>query len=146
MPEPEPQWENPLTAAAGNADDALVDPAGRVAERRRANHALAHRLLAGGMSQRAVAKHLGWSRNTVRRYAEAEKWQDMMKGPAGPAARQARPPEGGLVHQLSDGVVDEQEAVNRSPAGDLTCPTLATPQPTSQGHRSHRHWAQGGRR
>ncbi|MFF0415572.1 ISL3 family transposase [Kitasatospora sp. NPDC004745] len=84
-PEPEPRWENPLPAEAGNADDAQpVNPAGRVAERRRANHTLAHGLLNSGMSQRAVAKHLGWSRNTVRRYAEAGKWQDMMKGPQAP--------------------------------------------------------------
>ncbi|MEE1782394.1 ISL3 family transposase [Streptomyces sp. SP17BM10] len=83
-PEPEPQWETPLPAEAGSADAGAADPAGRVAERRRANYALAHGLLAGGMSQRAVAKHLGWSRNTVRRYAQAVRWQDMMKGPQAP--------------------------------------------------------------
>ncbi|WP_042424390.1 ISL3 family transposase [Streptacidiphilus anmyonensis] len=84
-PEPEPQWEIQLPADAGNADAGEpADPGGRVAERRRANHALAHELLDGGMSQRAVAKHLGWSRNTVRRYAGAAKWQDLMKGPPAP--------------------------------------------------------------
>jgi hypothetical protein len=84
-PAPEPQWETPLPSETSSAQASEpVDPAGRVAERRRANYALAHELMASGMSQRAVAKHLGWSRNTVRRYAEAERWQDMMKGPQAP--------------------------------------------------------------
>lgn len=38
------------------------NPSGRPLPAERSNHALAHELLNGGMSQRAVAKHLGWSR------------------------------------------------------------------------------------
>ncbi|MFJ9460820.1 helix-turn-helix domain-containing protein [Kitasatospora sp. NPDC101447] len=50
-----------------------------MADRRSVHHALVHELLERGMSMREVARHLGWSRNTVRRYAHAARWQDMMK-------------------------------------------------------------------
>ncbi|GAA2997437.1 ISL3 family transposase [Streptomyces lactacystinicus] len=83
-PEPEPQWEMPLPADSRTdteaPDDEPADPTGRMADRRRAHHALVHQLLERGMSMREVARHLGWSRNTVRRYAHAQRWQDMAKG------------------------------------------------------------------
>ncbi|MFC5645239.1 helix-turn-helix domain-containing protein [Kitasatospora cinereorecta] len=81
-PEPEPQWETPLPSDSetGAADQEPADPTGRMADRRRAHHALVHQLLEHGMSMREAARHLGWSRNTVRRYAHAKHWQDMAKG------------------------------------------------------------------
>ncbi|MEV4135667.1 transposase family protein [Dactylosporangium sp. NPDC049742] len=56
------------------------EPTGVMAERRRAHHALVHKLLAQGAGFRQIARHLGWSHHTVSRYANAETWQDMMVG------------------------------------------------------------------
>ncbi|MFE2477732.1 ISL3 family transposase [Streptomyces sp. NPDC059389] len=75
LPEADPQWETPDRAPCP------AEPTGKMAERRCLHHALVHDLLGQGMSERAVARHLGWSRHTVRRYARAARWQDMMKGP-----------------------------------------------------------------
>ncbi|MFF4509153.1 ISL3 family transposase [Streptomyces sp. NPDC001401] len=73
--------------ASANADGAFaVDPgslallSGRRAERMRAHHALVHGLLSEGMGLRAIARHLGWGRHTVQRYARAARWQDMVTG------------------------------------------------------------------
>ncbi|MCI3277028.1 ISL3 family transposase [Streptomyces cylindrosporus] len=55
-------------------------PTGRRAERMRAHHALVHGLLSEGMGLRAIARHLGWGRHTVQRYARADRWQDMVTG------------------------------------------------------------------
>lgn len=55
-------------------------PTGRRAERMRAHHALVHGLLREGMGLRAIARHLGWGRHTVQRYARAARWQDMVIG------------------------------------------------------------------
>ncbi|MGP4052606.1 transposase [Streptomyces sp. 2A115] len=63
---------------ASMPDDAL--PTGRQAERMRAHHALVHGLLNEGMGLRAIARHLGWGRHTVRRYARAARWQDAVTG------------------------------------------------------------------
>ncbi|MFI1338411.1 transposase [Streptomyces sp. NPDC020845] len=52
----------------------------KFAERARAHHALVHDLLAQGMGLRHIARHLGWGRHTVQRYARAAHWQDMVKG------------------------------------------------------------------
>ncbi|MFI0986367.1 ISL3 family transposase [Streptomyces exfoliatus] len=81
-PEPEPQWEIPLPTDGDTeaADEEPADPTGRMADRRRAHHTLVHELLEHGMSQRAIARHLGWGRHTVQRYARAKHWQDMVKG------------------------------------------------------------------
>ncbi|MFE7530765.1 ISL3 family transposase [Kitasatospora sp. NPDC057542] len=82
-PEPEPQWETPLPADdSADVEEEIeqpADPTGRMAERRIVHHALVHELLERGMSMREVARHLGWSRYTIRRYAHAARWQDMMK-------------------------------------------------------------------
>ncbi|QUC59160.1 ISL3 family transposase [Streptomyces sp. A2-16] len=59
---------------------ATAVPAGRRAERMRAHHALVHGLLKEGMGLRAIARHLGWGRHTVQRYARAARWQDMVTG------------------------------------------------------------------
>jgi transposase len=63
-------------AEAGPLASAL--PTGRRAERMRAHHALVHGLLSEGMGLRAIARHLGWGRHTVQRYARAAHWQDMV--------------------------------------------------------------------
>ncbi|MFD5922718.1 ISL3 family transposase [Kitasatospora sp. NPDC127035] len=82
-PEPEPQWETPLPDRPDTDDkdeaEEPTGPTGRMADRRSVHHALVHDLLERGMSMREVARHLGWGRNTVRRYAHAARWQDMMK-------------------------------------------------------------------
>ncbi|MCX5191864.1 transposase [Streptomyces sp. NBC_00268] len=78
-PEPEPAWETPIAAASGE-DTESDDPTGKFAERARAHHALVHHLLAQGMGLRHNARHLGWGRHTVQRYARAARWQDMVKG------------------------------------------------------------------
>ncbi|WP_245727788.1 ISL3 family transposase [Streptomyces vietnamensis] len=86
-PEPDPQWETPPhDDSAGEPATGPTEPAGKMAERRRLHHALVHDLLDQGLSERAVARHLSWSRNTVRRYARAARWQDMMKGRPQPRA------------------------------------------------------------
>jgi transposase len=78
-PEPEPQWDTPAEVAPGQ-DDEERDLTGRFAERARAHHALVHDLLEQGMGIRHIARHLGWGRHTVQRYARAARWQAMVKG------------------------------------------------------------------
>ncbi|MFG2732114.1 transposase [Streptomyces canus] len=46
----------------------------------RAHHALVHGLLNEGMGLRAIARHLGWGRHTVQRFARAARWQDAVTG------------------------------------------------------------------
>ncbi|MFJ2829272.1 hypothetical protein ACIPC1_17155 [Streptomyces sp. NPDC087263] len=58
--------------------DAL--PTGCRAERMRAHHALVHGLLNEGVGLRAIARHLGWGRHTVQRFARAARWQDTVTG------------------------------------------------------------------
>jgi transposase len=53
---------------------------GRFAERARRHHALVHGLLAQGHGLRAIARHLGWGRHTVQRYARAVTWQELVDG------------------------------------------------------------------
>src|SRR6266508_2309014 len=55
-------------------------PVGRFAERARRHHALVHGLLAQGHGLRAIARHLGWGRHTVQRYARAVTWQELVDG------------------------------------------------------------------
>ncbi|WP_256215570.1 hypothetical protein [Streptomyces sp. Ag109_O5-10] len=40
---------------------------------------MVHDLLAQGYARRATARHLGWSLNTVLRYARAANWQDTLR-------------------------------------------------------------------
>jgi transposase len=74
-PQPEPAWQTP-----SEPDLKVADPSGKFADRARVHHALVHELLGQGMGLRAIARHLGWGRHTVRRYAAAARWQDMVKG------------------------------------------------------------------
>ncbi|AVH54707.1 MULTISPECIES: ISL3 family transposase [Streptomyces] len=53
---------------------------GRLAARLQAHHALVHGLLEQGMGLRAIARHLGWGRHTVQRYARAEHWHQVSPG------------------------------------------------------------------
>ncbi len=52
---------------------------GRRAERKKAAHALVHEMLTQGHSRRAIARHLGRGLNTVLRYANAARWQDIIR-------------------------------------------------------------------
>ncbi|MFI5809333.1 ISL3 family transposase [Streptomyces sp. NPDC051561] len=71
----------PAPAPADGTDaEPEVDPTGPRAERKRAAHAQVHELIAQGHSLRAIARHLGWGRKTVMRYAHAARWQDMIVG------------------------------------------------------------------
>ncbi|WP_369809694.1 helix-turn-helix domain-containing protein [Actinoplanes sp. SE50] len=45
-----------------------------MAQRRREHHQLVHGLLAEGAGIRQIARHLGWGRHTVQRYARAATW------------------------------------------------------------------------
>ncbi|WP_328743937.1 ISL3 family transposase [Streptomyces sp. NBC_00285] len=66
--------------ADGTEPAVAADPTGPRAERKRAAHAQVHELIAQGHSLRAIARHLGWGRKTVMRYAHAARWQDMIVG------------------------------------------------------------------
>jgi len=79
---PPPKRETTAQEADGAPRSAASDtaPTGRLAERARAHHALVHGLLSEGMGLRAITRHLGWGRHTVRRYARAVRWQDAVTG------------------------------------------------------------------
>ncbi|MDR6318893.1 hypothetical protein J3R03_003089 [Actinoplanes couchii] len=66
------------TADTGNDAEAVPEPTGTTAQRRRRHHALVHELIAQGAGFRQIARHLGWSHNTVSRYAHAATWQELM--------------------------------------------------------------------
>jgi transposase len=55
-------------------------PAGKFAERARRHHAMVHELLGEGHGIRTIARHLGWGRHTVQRYARAATWQELADG------------------------------------------------------------------
>jgi len=74
---PAPEQPEQPTAPAP-AEEA--PPVGRFAERARRHHALVHGLLAQGHGLRAIARHLGWGRHTVQRYARAVTWQELVDG------------------------------------------------------------------
>ena len=67
--------EEPATAPAP-----APEPDGKFAERARRHHAMVHELLAQGRGIREIARHLGWGRHTVQRYARAATWQEMADG------------------------------------------------------------------
>lgn len=67
------------TPSASDRPQDDSEPVGRRAERKKAAHALVHEMLAQGHSRRAIARHLGWSLNTVLRYAAAARWQDTIR-------------------------------------------------------------------
>ncbi|MBV1856692.1 transposase [Catellatospora sp. NEAU-YM18] len=70
----------PTTPADGAPAADLVEPTGRMAQRRQEQHAVVHDLLGRGYGIREIARHLGWGRHTVQRYARAATWQEMVVG------------------------------------------------------------------
>jgi hypothetical protein len=83
LAEPDPaaagQHDEPRPAA-GPADAARPDPAGKYADRAQRHHALVHELLAEGRGLREIARHLGWGLHTVQCYARAATWQELADG------------------------------------------------------------------
>ncbi|WP_328766003.1 ISL3 family transposase [Streptomyces sp. NBC_00286] len=79
--QPEPEDAASATGSTrAVAPSDVVLPTGRRAERMHAHYALVHGLLNEGMGLRAIARHLGWGRHTVQRYARAARWQDAVTG------------------------------------------------------------------
>ena len=56
------------------------EPCGAMAQRRREHHKLVRDLLDQGAGLRQIARHPGWGRHTVQRYARAATWQEMVVG------------------------------------------------------------------
>jgi transposase len=72
---------DPSTKPVGDQPAAAEpEPRGAMANRRREHHELVHDLLDQGAGIRQIARHLGWSHNTVSRYARATTWQEMLVG------------------------------------------------------------------
>ncbi|MEV8034987.1 ISL3 family transposase [Streptomyces sp. NPDC086182] len=83
-PEPPPV---PEASAAALAELEKIAAAGRpastahrYADRTRERHGAVHALIDQGRPQRAIARELGLSRNTVRRFARATTWQELVTG------------------------------------------------------------------
>jgi transposase len=70
----------PATPPDGEPAADTVEPTGRMAQRRQEQHAIVHDLLGRGYGLREIARHLGWGRHTVQRYARAATWQEMVVG------------------------------------------------------------------
>jgi transposase len=79
-PQPEPAPGPDPGPSAEPAPVRQPEPAGKFAERARRHHEMVHELLAGGYRIRAIARHLGWGRHTVQRYARAATWQELADG------------------------------------------------------------------
>jgi transposase len=75
-PEPGP----PAERAPVSQPEPEPELAGKFAERARQHHAMVHELLAEGHGMRTIARHLGWGRHTVQRYARAATWQELVDG------------------------------------------------------------------
>jgi transposase len=79
-PDPGPVTGPEPGPSAEPAHVPVPEPAGKFAERARRHHAMVHELLAEGHGMRAIARHLGWGRHTVQRYAHAATWQELVDG------------------------------------------------------------------
>jgi transposase len=77
-PDPERQSETGSSAELVQVDQS--EPSGKFADRVRRHHAMVHQMLADGHPIRAIARHLGWGRHTVQRYARAQTWQELADG------------------------------------------------------------------
>lgn len=76
LPEPGSKGEpDPVPEQDRDTD---AEPTGKMAERHRARFKVVQDLLAEGHGLRAIARHLSWGRDTVRHYAKAERWQDLV--------------------------------------------------------------------
>jgi hypothetical protein len=83
LPEPPPEQPDDGPEPGPAAQPAPVpgpQPAGKFAERTRRHHAMVHQLLTDGHGIRTIARHLGWGRHTVQRYARAATWQELVDG------------------------------------------------------------------
>jgi transposase len=79
-PDPEPITGPDPEPAAEPAQVCQPEPTGKFAERAQRHHAMVHELLAEGHGIRTIARHLGWGRHTVQRYARAKTWQELVEG------------------------------------------------------------------
>lgn len=79
-PDPEPATGPDPEPPAEPARAPEPAPAGKFAERARRHHAMVHQMLADGHGIRTIARHLGWGRHTVQRYARAATWQELVDG------------------------------------------------------------------
>ncbi|MFD8563405.1 ISL3 family transposase [Streptosporangium canum] len=79
-PDPEPVCASDPEPSAPPAHADRPAPAGKFADRTRRYHQMVHELLADGHKIRAIARHLGWGRHTVQRYARAATWQELAEG------------------------------------------------------------------
>jgi transposase len=105
-PEPPPAAGPDPSSPAEPAQvpQAEPEPAGKFAERARRHHAMVHDLLAEGHGMRAIARHLGWGRHTVQRYARARTWQELADGRwQGPRASMLDPFKPRLRQRMDEG-------------------------------------------
>ncbi len=79
-PEPQPTAGTEPGPCAEPVPAGDPGPAGKFAERARRHHQMVHDLLADGHGIRTIARHLGWGRHTVQRYARAATWQELVDG------------------------------------------------------------------
>jgi hypothetical protein len=79
-----------------------AEPSGLMARRRREHHKLVHDLLAEGAGIRQIARHLGWGRHTVQRYARAATWHEMIVGQK-PRPSSLDPFKPYLLRRISEG-------------------------------------------
>jgi transposase len=73
-----------------------------MAQPRREHHKLVHDLIAEGAGIRQIARHLGWGRHTVQRYARATTWQEMLVGQK-PRPSSLDPFKPYLLRRISEG-------------------------------------------
>ncbi|MGI5147633.1 hypothetical protein ACQEVC_14855 [Plantactinospora sp. CA-294935] len=89
-----------------------------MAERRRAHHALVHKLLAQGAGFRRIARHLGWSHRTVSEYAHAATWQELVVGQK-PRPSLVDPFKPHLLRRIGEGRVKVSTLVSRDHRSSL---------------------------
>ncbi|MEU8820450.1 ISL3 family transposase [Actinoplanes sp. NPDC048796] len=81
------------------------EPSGAMAQRRREHHKLVHDLIAQGAGLRQIARHLGWGRHTVQRYARATTWQEMVVGQK-PRPSRLDPFKPHVLRRISEGCLN----------------------------------------
>jgi transposase len=108
LPEPDPGpaagAEPEVSADPAHLPQPELQPAGKFAERARRHHQIVHELLAEGHGIRTIARHLGWGRHTVQRYARAATWQELVDGRwQGPRASKLDPFKPYLYQRTGEG-------------------------------------------
>lgn len=101
LPQPEPEARE----LVHDQRPALQSPhAARFAEHAGRRHTQVHALLEQGHGIRAIARHLGWGRHTVQRYARAATSQELVDGKwATPRPSKLDPFKPHLLHQIEQG-------------------------------------------